>query len=105
VIFLARLRSRLIDGEGALARQLCRACLARGKVEPATCADHITPHAGNANAFFLSPLQSLCHACHALKTARETRGYSKQIRLDGLPVDPAHPVYGRQNGTSTKSPT
>jgi 5-methylcytosine-specific restriction protein A len=78
---------------------LCWACLARGKVEPATCADHITPHAGNVNAFFLSLLQSLCRACHALKTARETRGYSKQIGLDGLPVDPAHPVYGRQNGT------
>ena len=70
---------------------LCRACLARGKIEPATCADHITPHAGNVNAFFLSPLRSLCHACHALKTVRETRGYSKQIGLDGLPVDPAHP--------------
>jgi hypothetical protein len=72
------LRSCIIDGEGALARRLaraqitreplCRACLARGKVEPATCADHITPHAGNVNVFFLSPLQR-CHACHALKTA------------------------------------
>jgi len=82
--------------------------LAQGNIEPAVCADHITRHAGDViikcvrhagdvNAFFLSPLQSLCSACHALKTAREVRGYAKTIGLDGMPVDPNHPAYQWKN--------
>ena len=44
---------------------LCRMCLAAGKIVPATCADHIEPHYGDANKFILGPLQSLCTACHS----------------------------------------
>jgi len=68
--------------------------LADGKVEPATVADHIEPHHGNANAFWLGKLQSLCRHWHeSRKKFVERRGYDKAIGLDGWPIDPRHPVY------------
>ena len=39
---------------------LCAACLERGRITPATVADHHPPHHGDWNAFVLGPLQSLC---------------------------------------------
>lgn len=73
---------------------LCRICLERGKVEPATVADHIEPHHGDINKFRLGDLQSLCKACHdGLKRTVEIRGYSTAIGPDGMPVDPQHPCY------------
>ena len=44
--------------------RLCRLCLEAGRVEPASVADHVTPHKGDYNAFKLGPLRSLCAACH-----------------------------------------
>ena len=73
---------------------LCRLCLDRGDVTPATVADHIEPHKGNYNAFVLGPLRSLCAPCHdGLQPSFKRRGYSTAIGVDGYPVDPAHPFY------------
>ena len=39
---------------------LCKFCLERGIVEPATIYDHIEPHRGDVNKFWLGPFMSLC---------------------------------------------
>jgi 5-methylcytosine-specific restriction protein A len=50
---------------------LCRVCLAAGRVEPATCVDHVVPHRGNMGLFWTeSNWQPLCKACHDRKTGR-----------------------------------
>jgi 5-methylcytosine-specific restriction protein A len=69
--------------------------LAKGEVVVATVTDHIIPHKGNWNAFVTGELQSLCLDCHISKKKEdETRGYIRDIGLDGWPIDPRHPVYG-----------
>jgi hypothetical protein len=72
---------------------LCRLCLERGRVTPATIADHVTPHRGDWNAFLLGELQSLCRACHNRdKRFEEIRGYRLDVGEDGWPLDPKHPA-------------
>jgi 5-methylcytosine-specific restriction enzyme A len=72
---------------------LCVLCLKRGITTPATICDHITPHAGDVNEFWLGPFQSLCGQCHnSAKKFEENRGYLPDIGLDGFPVDPRHPA-------------
>ncbi|MEM5403788.1 HNH endonuclease signature motif containing protein [Paraburkholderia unamae] len=70
---------------------LCAECLRVGHVTEATEVDHIerledggTDDPGN--------LQSLCHECHADKSAREC-GHTRPTGCDadGNPLDPAHP--------------
>lgn len=60
---------------GQLIREpYCRNCARWGLRVPATDVDHIVPHRGNMELFTAaSNLQSLCHSCHALKTAAERR--------------------------------
>ena len=41
---------------------LCRMCLERNQVVPATVADHIIPHKGDLDAFYHGELQSLMRA-------------------------------------------
>lgn len=58
------------------ARQLrrepwCAECMKRGVFTTATDVDHILPHRGDVMLFFRGPFQSLCHSCHAKKTAME----------------------------------
>jgi hypothetical protein len=72
---------------------LCRHCLERGLVTPATVADHIRSHGGDWNAFVMGELQSLCHGCHCQKLADQNRGFQLGTGLDGLPLDPNHPTY------------
>ena len=73
---------------------LCRICLANGQVVPAVVADHIEPHHGEVNSFWLGKLQSLCKRCHdSRKKFVEHRGYDNAIGFDGYPVDSKHPVY------------
>ena len=68
-------------------------CLKEGKVVPATVADHVVPHHGDVNLFWLGELQSLCAPHHSSsKRVEEIRGYSRQIGADGWPVDPEHPA-------------
>lgn len=72
---------------------LCCFCLERGHVQPATIADHVIPHRGNWNAFWLGELQSLCKLCHdGAKKQLEQRGYVTDIGKDGWPIDPKHPA-------------
>jgi len=56
---------------------LCVHCLAKGHVVAATDLDHIEPHGGDPVKFwdFENNVQSLCHACHSAKTAREDGGW------------------------------
>jgi hypothetical protein len=72
---------------------LCRMCLANGMVMQATVADHIEPHKGDVDKFYLGGLQSLCEPCHSQGKQRfEARGYVDDIDRDGWPIDPKHPA-------------
>ena len=77
---------------------LCRLCLElKGLIVPAEVADHIEPHVGDWQRFRHGALQSLCRDCHdSAKRTIEVRGYSLEIGVDGWPVDPRHPAYGRR---------
>jgi 5-methylcytosine-specific restriction endonuclease McrA len=52
----------------------CKMCADRGLTTPATTVDHVEPHRGDPNAFFLGPLQSLCTACHSRDKQRQENG-------------------------------
>jgi 5-methylcytosine-specific restriction protein A len=83
-----RIRTQVLAEE-----PLCRMCAARGLVVPATDVDHIQDsRADYSDDNSRSNLQSLCHSCHSIKTAR-SMGKSVTLGCDvsGLPVDPAHP--------------
>ena len=42
----------------------------------------------------LAPFMSLCKRCHDFTTRMvETRGFRRDIELDGWPLDFNHPVY------------
>jgi 5-methylcytosine-specific restriction endonuclease McrA len=77
---------------------LCRYCQARGIITVATIADHVTPHNGDWNEFWLGALQSLCASCHSgAKRAMELRGYdASKIGDDGWPTDANHPANRRR---------
>ena len=74
---------------------LCAMCLREGRGPvPARVADHVEPHKGDVNAFWLGKLQSLCSNCHeSRKKFREKHGYDKAVGVDGLPLDKNDPVY------------
>lgn len=72
---------------------LCVMCAREGKKVRASTVDHKTPHRGDRR-LLRDPanLQSLCTPHHSRTKQRiECRGYSDEIGIDGLPVDPAHP--------------
>jgi len=76
---------------------LCQQCLREGKVVAARVADHVEPHHGDVNKFWLGKLQSLCTRCHeswkkSVENA-EKRGYDMTVGVDGWPVDVRHPCY------------
>ena len=78
----------------------CRLCLARGIPVAATVCDHIEPHHGDWNMFWLGATQSLCASCHSsAKKQTETLGYAPGVGPDGWPLDPRHPVYQRERQT------
>jgi 5-methylcytosine-specific restriction protein A len=84
---------------------LCAECLKHGRLTPACIADHIEPHRGDVNRFWLGALQSLCGSCHSKsKQSLEVRGYSTEIGLDGFPVDRQHPAYTFQVGDRAFGP-
>ena len=59
-----------------LEHPLCKYCAERGIVEPAAICDHVEPHHGDNNKFWLGPFQSLCKSCHdSTKRFVETRGF------------------------------
>lgn len=70
-------------------RPLCAHCFERGQIVPATDVDHAD---GDPSNNLRSNLQSLCHACHSVKTMRERNGgtVAYGCDVDGSPLDPAH---------------
>jgi hypothetical protein len=79
----------------------CRLCLARGIPVAATVCDHIEPHHGDWNKFWLGATQSLCASCHSsAKKQIETLGYAPGVGPDGWPLDPRHPVYQHERQTA-----
>lgn len=85
---------------------LCAMCLARNIPEPATVADHVTPHRGDPIKFWAGDLQSLCKPCHdSRKRMEEGRGYQIDVGLDGWPSDPRHPAnQPRSSKQSSRNP-
>ena len=76
------------------ASPVCALCLKNNRITAATVCDHITPHAGDVNAFWTNATQNLCASCHSgAKRVQDLRGYSDQIGSDGLPTDERHPWY------------
>ena len=69
---------------------LCMHCAASGKLTKATEVDHITPlFKGGADSD--DNKQSLCHECHAVKTAQDLGKRPRpRIGLDGVPTGPHH---------------
>ena len=50
---------------------LCEACRKRGRYTPATVVDHVIPHRGDTELFWLAGNWSaLCASCHSRKTSR-----------------------------------
>lgn len=75
---------------------LCSMCEAEGRITIARVVDHVHPHDGDVNEFFLGALQSLCRSHHDTgKRLEEHRGFSSAIGADGWPLDRRHPVYGK----------
>ena len=73
---------------------LCKHCLEKGLVVKAVIADHVKPHRGDWNSFWLGELQSLCRHCHESgKKYAEQRGFRSDIGEDGWPLDRNHPTY------------
>ncbi|TIN83131.1 MAG: HNH endonuclease [Mesorhizobium sp.] len=69
------------------AEPLCRMCLDAEIVEPATVADHVTPHRGDAHLFWYGELQSLCATHHSSDKQREEHGRTVvRYGADGWPV-------------------
>jgi len=55
---------------------------------------HERPHKGDLEIFWSGPFEALCKPCHDGDAQQQERiGYSKAIGVDGLPIDPNHPVY------------
>jgi 5-methylcytosine-specific restriction enzyme A len=78
---------------------LCRMCASEGRITAASVVDHIIPHRGDINSFWLGELQSLCTFHHnSTKKIIEQRGYDPAIGADGWPLDPRHPCYSRPGG-------
>lgn len=73
---------------------LCRPCQARGRLEPTFAVDHIVPLRQGGAKFDEDNLQPLCETCHnSHKQSEDRLGYSRQIGVDGFPVDPRHPFH------------
>lgn len=69
---------------------LCARCLLSGRLSAAAEVDHIVPlFKGGADTD--DNTQSLCTACHRIKTA-EDQGYRArhEVGIDGRPSDPGH---------------
>lgn len=65
--------------------KVCRLCLLRGRVTPATQTDHIVAVSRGGAPFERSNLQALCDGCHDAKTRAE-RGAPRKVGRDGWPV-------------------
>ena len=76
---------------------LCAECARLGLVTPAEVVDHIRGHRDpgwEARFFDAANLQSLCHPCHAVKTAIET-GWGGYRRIESRPSPTPNPPPSR----------
>jgi 5-methylcytosine-specific restriction endonuclease McrA len=74
-------------------------CASEGRITAASVVDHVIPHRGGINSFWLGELQSLCTFHHnSTKKIIEHRGYDTAIGADGWPLDPRYPCYSRPGG-------
>ena len=64
-----------------LQHPLCKYCAERGIVTPATICDHVEPHHGDVNKFWLGPFQSLCKRYHD-----STKRLEKRRLISEVPV-------------------
>ena len=77
-----KIRARILRRDNGL----CQSCLDKGKISIATEVDHQTALT-NGGTNDDDNLISLCHDCHADKTARDTgKNRRKQIGIDGWPI-------------------
>ncbi len=68
---------------------MCEHCMDRGILTPATDVDHVN---GDPSDNSMANLQSLCHSCHSIKTARDHgKNVAMGCDLNGMPLDPSHP--------------
>ena len=75
------------------AHPLCEDCKAEGKTVLATSVDHVIVPNGDPTLQRLpSNFRSLCDSHHSRKTNAQDRGYTRDIDLDGYPIDAAHPA-------------
>jgi 5-methylcytosine-specific restriction protein A len=75
-------------------------CKAEGRITPANTCDHVTPHGGDPEKFWVGPFQSLCAAHHNSDKQREDAGFGWRVGSDGWPTDPRHHINGGKNGVS-----
>jgi hypothetical protein len=86
-------RWKRIRAQQLRAEPWCAMHKLNGKEVPATVADHIERHCGDPVAFWTGRLQSLCRDCHQRhKRFYEQRGYTRDVGVDGYPLDPNHPA-------------
>jgi 5-methylcytosine-specific restriction endonuclease McrA len=69
---------------------LCAECMRQGFVTEAVEVDHIT-RLEDGGTDDPANLQSLCHDCHARKTAAENGARPRGCDVTGMPTDPGHP--------------
>ena len=78
-----KLRAQLLKRE-----PLCRLCLAKGRVTPATIADHVTPIAKGGAVYDITNMQPVCRGCHDAKTLRDQgKRVRPTIGVNGWPVE------------------
>ena len=58
---------------------VCEICRKQGKLTPAQMVDHIVPINKGGAPLDLDNLQSLCNACHAVKSARDKLQSKKEV--------------------------
>jgi 5-methylcytosine-specific restriction protein A len=69
--------------------RLCAECARRGRIVPATVADHVRPHKGDPALFWdRENLQGLCASCHSVKTANEDGGFGRPVQEQPTPPPP-----------------
>ena len=58
---------------------LCKECFNKGRIEPATVVDHIRPHKGDEELFWMyDNYQALCKSCHDYKTSTQDGGFGNK---------------------------
>ena len=64
-------RWRRLSKAHRTANPYCAECARQGRVTLADVTDHIEPHRGDEQKFWLGPFESLCARCHNVKTRKE----------------------------------